>query len=134
MSAIRCIYHPNQDGSRRDPGFPATDQHPQAVRYAFDHPVRGALNVDAVGGAPVLSEIDAILTPPPPSTADMEAACVAATSSAPAPQFGFDIQRAFIAHVVSCEAYRLGVAPWALTGGQLSAIRARVAAIYKALQ
>jgi hypothetical protein len=60
MSAIRCIYQPNADGSRRDPGFPATDQHPSAVRYPFDHPTRGLLNVDAIGGAPVQAEIDAM--------------------------------------------------------------------------
>lgn len=61
MSTIRCIFHPNVDGSRRDPGFPATDQHPQAVRYAVDHPLRGALNVDAVGEAPTLAEVDVAL-------------------------------------------------------------------------
>jgi hypothetical protein len=61
MSTIRCIYYPNADGSRRDPGFQATDQHPSAVRYPFDHATKGLLNVDAVGGAPTLAEIDAVL-------------------------------------------------------------------------
>lgn len=61
MSAIRCIYFPAADGARVAPPFPATDQHPQAVRYAFDHPTRGALNVDAVGGAPTLAEVNVTL-------------------------------------------------------------------------
>lgn len=64
MSAIRVIYHPNSDGSRRDPGFPASDQHPDAVRYPFDHPTKGLLNVDAIGGAPSLAEVDAVFNPP----------------------------------------------------------------------
>lgn len=59
MSQIRCIYLPAADGTRTAPNFPATDQHPQAVRYPFDHPTRGALNVDAVGGAPTLAEVNA---------------------------------------------------------------------------
>jgi len=71
--------------------------------------------------------------PPPPSQTDLEAACIAGVSASPAPQYGFDLHRAFIAHVISCEAYRLGVAPGALSGAQVSAIRARMAAIYKAL-
>lgn len=61
MSTIRVIYHPNPDGSRRQPNFPATDQHPNAVRYPFDHPTFGLLTVDAIGGAPTLAEIDALL-------------------------------------------------------------------------
>lgn len=60
MSQIRCVFLPNPDGSRRNPGFPATDQHPQAVRYAFDHPTLGALNVDAIGAAPTLAEVNAV--------------------------------------------------------------------------
>jgi len=65
VSTIRTIYHPNPDGSRRDPGFPATDQHPQAARYPFDHPTFGLLNVDAIDGPPTQAEIDALLNPPP---------------------------------------------------------------------
>jgi hypothetical protein len=61
MSQIRCVYHPATDGTRTVPNFPATDQHPAAVRYAFDHPTRGALNVDAVGGAPTLAEVNVLL-------------------------------------------------------------------------
>lgn len=61
MTQIRCIYFPANDGTRTAPNFPATDQHPQAVRYAFDHPTRGALNVDAVGGAPTLADVNASL-------------------------------------------------------------------------
>lgn len=82
----------------------------------------------------VLSDPTPPAPPPPvPSGADLTAACIAGTSTPPAPGFAFDLQRAFIAHVVSCEAYRLGVAPGALTGAQLQAIRNRVAAIYQAL-
>lgn len=59
MSTIRTIYLPNADGSRQNPGFPATAQHPLAVRYPFDHPTLGALNVDAINGPPIQAEIDA---------------------------------------------------------------------------
>jgi hypothetical protein len=53
MSTIRCIYTVK-------PNFPATDQHPQAVRYQV-----GALWVDAIGGQPTQAEIDAVLHPAP---------------------------------------------------------------------
>lgn len=49
MSTIRCIYE-------KDPGFPATDQHPDAVRY-----IVGAKVVDALGGQPTQAEVDAFL-------------------------------------------------------------------------
>ena len=49
MSQIRTIY-------RAAPSFPATDQHPDAVRY----PV-GALWADAIGGQPTQAEIDSFL-------------------------------------------------------------------------
>lgn len=65
MSTICMIYHPNDDGTRRTPKFPAADQHPLAVRYPFDHPTKGLLNVDAIGGEPTLSEIDALLSDAP---------------------------------------------------------------------
>ncbi len=48
---IRCVYD-------REPTFPATDQHPDAVRYQL-----GGRWVDAVGGQPTLAELQAILTP-----------------------------------------------------------------------
>lgn len=51
MSTIRVIY-------RVAPTFPATDQHPDAVRYPFTHPSLGQLYVDAVGGSPTQAEID----------------------------------------------------------------------------
>lgn len=63
MSTIRCIYQPKSDGSRNRPSFPATDQHPLAERFDFDHPTFGALCIDAIGGAPVQAELDAILAP-----------------------------------------------------------------------
>lgn len=49
---IRCIYHD------QEPSFPATAQHPDAVRYKI-----GEQWVDAVGGKPTQADVDAILTP-----------------------------------------------------------------------
>lgn len=51
MSMIRMIY-------REEPKFPASDQHPDAVRYRV-----GAYWVDAVGGEPTLAEVEAIVAP-----------------------------------------------------------------------
>ena len=53
MTQIRCIYS-------AEPKFPATDQHPDAVRYQV-----GKNWVDAIGGEPTQAEIDAVLNPPP---------------------------------------------------------------------
>ena len=53
MTQIRCIYS-------AEPRFPATDQHPDAVRYQV-----GANWVDAIGDKPTQAEIDAVLNPPP---------------------------------------------------------------------
>lgn len=53
MTVIRCIY-------ASEPNFPATDQHPDAVRYQV-----GDLWVDAIGGEPTQEEIDAVLIEPP---------------------------------------------------------------------
>lgn len=64
MSAIRVIYHP-VDGVAREPNFPATDQHPDAVRYLV-----GLYYVDAIGGAPTQAEVDAVLNPRAPAGAD----------------------------------------------------------------
>lgn len=49
MSTIRCVY-------TQAPNFPATDQHPDAVRYAV-----GAYIVDAIGVAPTLLEVQTML-------------------------------------------------------------------------
>lgn len=49
---IRCIYSVA-------PSFPATDQHPDAVRYQV-----GSYWADAIGGQPTLAEVMAVLTPP----------------------------------------------------------------------
>jgi hypothetical protein len=51
--SIRCIY-------TEEPNFPATDQHPDALRYKV-----GPVWVDAVGGEPTQADVDAVLTPPP---------------------------------------------------------------------
>lgn len=53
MTEIRCIYE-------SEPAFPATDQHPDAVR----HQVAGRW-VDAIGGVPTEAEILAVLAPVP---------------------------------------------------------------------
>jgi hypothetical protein len=50
---IRCIYS-------ADPGFPATDQHPDALRVTI-----GAYIVDYIGALPTQADVDAILNPPP---------------------------------------------------------------------
>lgn len=55
MSTIRCVYHP-VDGAPCEPKFPATDQHPDAVRYLV-----GLYYVDALGGMPTSAEVDAFL-------------------------------------------------------------------------
>lgn len=54
MSTIRTIYE-------EEPKFPATDQHPDAVRYRVGKHV-----VDAIGGEPTQEEVDAVLNPPAP--------------------------------------------------------------------
>ncbi len=48
---IRSVYS-------QEPTFPATDQHPQAVRYQV-----GAVWVDAIGGQPTQADIDALYAP-----------------------------------------------------------------------
>jgi hypothetical protein len=49
---IRCIYS-------EAPKFPATDQHPDAVRYQV-----AGYWVDAIGGEPTPEEVDAVVSPP----------------------------------------------------------------------
>jgi hypothetical protein len=65
MSTIRCIYH------GQAPAFPATDQHPHAKRYGPIATPDGAVFVDAIGGAPSVEEIDAVLHPPAAPEPDM---------------------------------------------------------------
>lgn len=48
---IRCVYS-------EEPAFPATDQHPDAVRYVI-----GGFWVDAIGGEPSAEDVQAILRP-----------------------------------------------------------------------
>lgn len=52
---IRCVYSP-VNGVATAPDFPATDQHPDAVRYLV-----GLYYVDAIGAQPTQAEIDAML-------------------------------------------------------------------------
>lgn len=52
MSTIRVVYQ------GAPPVFPATDQHPDAVRYQV-----GPYWVDAIGGEPTLEQIEAMLNP-----------------------------------------------------------------------
>lgn len=57
---IRCIYRETA------PDFPATDQHPAALRYG-PTTIDGAVYfVDAIGGMPSAAEIRAVLNPPAP--------------------------------------------------------------------
>ena len=114
MSTIRCIY-------TSAPKFPATDQHPDAVRYQV-----GGLFVDAIGGEPTLAEVDAILSP----VIDHDAECRKALDAEPANVNRFKLIKA---KAISDLAFRLGVAPGALTGTQIAAERNRIAAIYAAL-
>jgi hypothetical protein len=61
MSLIRCVY-------TSEPVFPATDQHPDAVRYHVDIYV-----VDAIGTpAPTLAEVQAFLHPIPTDLSNVD--------------------------------------------------------------
>lgn len=121
---IRCIYHD------AEPRFPATDQHPQAVRYTVPSALLGRdVLVDTVGGEPTTQEVDALLTPPTPD--QIEAQVQAALNGGTAQHL--DPFKLLKAMFVSNLAHRLGKAPGALTGPELTAERNRIAAIYKAL-
>ena len=126
MSAIRCIYLPKTDGSFCEPNFLATDQHPDAVRFQFAHPTKGNLTVDAIGGAPVQAEIDAILSP----VIDPQVECRKALDGT---QANVNLWKLIKAKVISDLAFRLGVAPGALTPAQIATERNRISAIYAAL-
>jgi hypothetical protein len=69
--------------------------------------------------------------PPPPPTADeLEALCQSLLSGNDVP---ISLAKVLKAKMVSDLAFRLGVAPGALTAAQLTAERNRIASIYKAL-
>jgi hypothetical protein len=75
--------------------------------------------------------VDAFLLPWAGPTADeKEADAVAALNGG---GVNIDLRKLFIAKAVSDEAYRLGKNPGALTGPELTAMRSRIANIYKAL-
>jgi hypothetical protein len=57
--SIRVIYRGNP------PGFPASDQHPDAVRYGPIVVEGESYFVDAVGGEPTVQEIQQVLSPSP---------------------------------------------------------------------
>lgn len=126
---IRVIYHP-VGGARCKPSFPATDQHPDAARFDIDHPVHGPLCVDAIGAQPSIAEIDAVLTPPPPSAAELEADALSALNGGAG---RIDTLKLIKAKVLSDLAFRLGKLPGALTLAEINAERQRIANIYKAL-
>lgn len=66
MSEIRCIYH-------RAPTFPPADQHPAARRYGPITLSDGrAVFVDALGGAPSVAEIEAVLNTPGAASAQLD--------------------------------------------------------------
>lgn len=58
MSQIRCVYR------GAPPDFPATDQHPDALRFGPITVNGDDYFVDAIGDAPTIDEIAAILDPP----------------------------------------------------------------------
>lgn len=74
MTTIRTIYS-------TEPEFPATDQHPDAIRYQV-----GNVWVEAIGGEPSQDEIDALLNPPAPPKTEFELMrdYIAAKDDAPA--------------------------------------------------
>lgn len=82
MSTVRVVYHP-RNGQPHQPKFPATDQHPNAVRYLV-----GGYYVDAIGGEPTESEVQAVLNPPKqPSREDaLDALLAEQAKRADAPQ------------------------------------------------
>lgn len=121
MSTVVAIY-------LAEPNFPASNQQPGAVRYPFAHPTRGALFVDTFGGAPTLAEIDAMLSP----VIDADAECRVALDAL-GTQPKVDLWKVVKAKAISDLAFRLGVAPGALTGTQIANERNRIAAIYAAL-
>lgn len=62
---IRCIYH------NAPPEFPASDQHPAAVRYGPLIVDGEVYYVDAIGGEPSADEIEAVLNPNGPVPAQI---------------------------------------------------------------
>lgn len=73
--------------------------------------------------------ITAYVAPVPPTPEELEAQAVAALNGGG----GFDMRKLFKAKFISDLAFRLGKAPGALTGAEITAERNRIAAIYKAL-
>ena len=61
---IRIVYE-------KEPNFPATDQHPDCVRYQV-----GTVFADAIGGEPTQADVDAFLAPSAQSVADASAVTV----------------------------------------------------------
>jgi hypothetical protein len=57
---IRCVYE-------QEPNFPATDQHPDAVRHKV-----GRYWVDAVGGKPSEGDVTGILSPKQPDRTPLQ--------------------------------------------------------------
>lgn len=85
-----------------------------------------------LGLTPTQPEVDAASQQPPVLTQDqLEAICQAWLNGVGNP--AIDPRKVFKAKLISDLAFRLGVAPGALTGPQLLAERNRIAAIYKAL-
>jgi hypothetical protein len=109
VSTVLCVY-------TKTPSFPPTDQNPSASRFAFQHPVAGALLVDTLGGAPVQTEIDAVLFPTPIDQNDFQ-----------------NLAKAFRGKCISDLAFRLAVAPGTLTLAQIQAERTRIKNIADAL-
>lgn len=56
---IRCVYHGVA------PAFPASDQHPDAVRYGPIQANGETIYVDALGGEPSVAALNSVLNPAP---------------------------------------------------------------------
>lgn len=97
-------------------------------RIDFDESATPAQRTAASGVAAAF-DVQAFLRPPTPDEIEAEVQSVLA-GQAPTNVDAFKLLKA---KMISDLAFRLGVAPGALTGAQLGAERARIAAIYKAL-
>jgi len=70
---IRVVYH------GAPPDFPATDQHPDAVRYGPIEADGAVYYADAIGGEPDAADIRALLAPPADLTSTEKLAAIGLT-------------------------------------------------------
>ena len=99
-------------------------------------PPEGFLWVENQAAGVGWTYVNGVFTPPapvvvvPPTADELEADCAAFLNGGAQ---RIDLRKVIKAKAISDEAYRLGVNPGALTAQQLQNLRARIAAIYKAL-